>query len=211
MAAIVGGGLTVVVVLIVVALLVIGRSHKQTAATQPQPTQPQTPSIPAVAPTGTLEVQGNLGDVDVFVDGVLKGFTQGDGKLSLPLDPGTHTVRFTRAGYEDFQPPPVTISANQQSTLSFDLKQSAGAPPPPPQEAYLTIHSSPGASVSVDGASQGKTDAQGSLIIPVKPGKRSVQIGLEGYQPFSHSVNVKAGEKPILAASLITVPVKPPP
>ncbi len=210
MAAIVGGGLTVVVVLIVLALLVIGRSHKQTAATQPQPTQPQTPSIPAVAPTGTLEVQGNLGDVDVFVDGVLKGFTQGDGKLSLPLDAGTHTVRFTRAGYEDFQAP-ITIAANQQTPLSFDLKQTAGAPPPPPQEAYLTIHSRPGASVSVDGAPQGKTDAQGSLIIQVKPGRRSVQIGLDGYQPFAHNLNVKTGEKPILAATLTPLAPKPAP
>jgi eukaryotic-like serine/threonine-protein kinase len=208
MMALAGGGVAVAVVLVVVFWLVIGKGHKQAANSQ-LPAQPPT-STPVTPATGTLNVQGNPGDVDVFVDGVLKGFTQGDGKLSLPLEPGTHSVRFTKAGYEDFQASAVAISANQQSALSFDLKQSAGAPPPPPQEAYLTIHSTPGAAVSVDGAPQGKTDAQGTLIVQVKSGRRAVQIGLDGYQSFGHSVNVKAGEKPILAAVLNPITTKPP-
>ena len=208
MIAIAGGGVAVVAVLIAVVWFLASRGSHQNVVTQP-PSQP-TPSIPAAPATGTLNVQGNLGDVNVFVDGVLKGFTQGDGKLSLPLEPGTHSVRLSRAGYEDFQAPAV-ITANQQSPLSFDLKQSAGTTPPPPQEAYLTIHSTPGASVSVDGAAQGKTDAQGTLVFQVKPGRRSVEIGLDGYQRFTHSVNVKPGEKPILAAVLTPVAAKPAP
>jgi eukaryotic-like serine/threonine-protein kinase len=204
------GGVVVVVALAVTFWIVSGNSHKQNVVT-PQPPQPQTPSAPAAPPTGTLNVQGNLGDVDVFVDGVLKGFTQGDGKLSLPLDAGSHTVRFTRAGYEDYQAPEITISANKEASLSFKLNQSAGAAPPPPTDAYLTIHSTPGASVSIDSAPQGRTDARGNLIIQVKPGRRSVQVGLDGYQPFRQSVNVKAGEKPNLNAALTPIPAKPSP
>ena len=146
-----------------------------------------------------------MGDVNVFVDGVLKGFTQSDGKLSLPLDEGTHTVRFTKAGYEDFQAPPIAISANQAASVSFKLNQSAGAAPPPPTEAYLTVHSSPGASVSVDSASVGRTDARGDLIVPVKPGRRSIQVGLDNFQTYSQSVTAKAGEKKTLTASLVAV------
>jgi len=206
--ALAAGGLGLLVVL-VLAFWLLNRSHKPTAASQPAPV----PAAPAASgpPTGTLNVEGNMGDVDVFVDGVLKGFTQSDGKLSLPLDEGTHTVRLTKAGYEDFQAPPITISANKEASLAFKLSQSTGAALPPPTEAYLTVHSSPGASVSVDGTPQGKIDSRGSLILPVKPGKRSVQIVLDGYQPFGHSVTVKAGEKPILAATLTAIPVKPAP
>ena len=205
MIAIVGGGLALLVVLVVGFWLLSGKGHKPNAAPQPQPMAPATPAPP---PAGTLDVQGNLGDVDVFVDGVLKGFTQGDGKLSLPLDEGPHTLRFTKAGYEDYQAPPVTISANKETNISFKLNQSAGAPPPAAEEAYLTIRSMPGASVSVDGAAQGKIDSQGSLIIPVKPGKRSVEIALNGYQTLGRSVNVKAGEKSTLAAELSAIAAK---
>lgn len=94
MIALVAGGLALVVVLILV--IVALRGHKPTATNQP-PSAPG-PVTPIAPPTGTLNVQGNLDDVNGFVDGVLKGFTQSDGKLLLPVDEGTHSVRFTKAG-----------------------------------------------------------------------------------------------------------------
>ncbi len=207
--ALAAGGLGLLVIL-VLAFWLLNRGHKATVANQPAPL-PSAPATPVAPPTGTLTVDGNMGDVNVFVDGVLKGFTQSDGKLSLPLDEGTHTVRFTKAGYEDFQAPPIAISANHTASLSFKLNQSAGAAPPPPTEAYLTVHSSPGAAVRVDSAAVGRTDARGDLIVPVKPGRRSVQVGLDNFQTFSQSVTVKAGEKKPLIASLVAVPAKPAP
>jgi hypothetical protein len=156
-------------------------------------------------------VQGNLGDVNVFVDGVLKGFTQSDGKLLLPVDEGTHSLRFTKTGYEDYQVPGIAISANKEASVPFNLNPNVGVAPPPSTDAYLTIHSAPGgALVSIDKAQAGRTDAQGNLIVPVKPGKRAVQIGLDNFQTFNQSVNVKAGEKKSLAAALTAVP-KPTP
>jgi len=204
--ALIAGGLALVVILVLVIAL---RGHKSTAANQPPPS-PTSPAAPVIPPTGTLNVQGNLGDVNVFVDGVLKGFTQSDGKLSLPVDEGTHSVRFTKAGYEDYQAPGITISTNKEASVPFNLNPTTGAAPPPPTDAYLTIHSAPGgALVSVDKVQAGRTDAQGNLIIPVKPGKRAVQIGLDNFQTFNQSVNVKAGEKKSLAAALTPSVTKP--
>ena len=207
--ALAAGGLGLLII-VVLAFWLLNRGHKATVANQPAP-PPSAPATPVAPPTGTLNVEGNMGDVNVFVDGVLKGFTQNDGKLSLPLDEGTHTVRLTKAGYEDSQVPPIAISANKGTSVSFNLTQSAGAAPPPPTEAYLTVHSSPGASVSVDSASVGRTDARGDLIVPVKPGRRSIQVGLDNFQTFSQSVTVKPGEKKPLTASLIAVSAKPVP
>jgi PEGA domain len=206
--ALIAGGLGLVAVLVLVFWL-LNRGHQPTTANQPA--TPSVPAAPAAPPTGTLNVEGNMGDVNVFVDGVLKGFTQSDGKLSLPLDEGTHTVRFTKAGYEDFQAPPIAISANKEAGISFKLNQSAGAAPPPPTEAYLTVHSSPGASVSIDNAPIGRTDTRGDLIVPVKPGRRAIQVRLDNFQTFSQSVTVKAGEKKPLNASLIAMAAKPAP
>lgn len=207
--ALAAGGLGLLTIL-VLAFWLLNRGHKATVANQPAP-PPSAPATPVAPPTGTLNVEGNMGDVNVFVDGVLKGFTQSDGELSLPLDEGTHTVRFTKAGYEDFQAPPIAISASKGTSVSFNLTQSAGVAPPPPTEAYLTVHSSPGASVSVDSASVGRTDARGDLIVPVKPGRRSIQVGLDNFQTFSQSVTVKPGEKKPLTASLVAVSAKPVP
>jgi hypothetical protein len=155
MIALVAGGLALVVVLVLVIFAL--RSHKPSATNQPPPTA-RGPVTPIAPPTGTLNVQGNLGDVNVFVDGVLKGFTQSDGKLLLPVDEGTHSVRFTKAGYEDYPAPGIAISANKEAIVPFNLNPNAGAAPPSPTEAYLTIHSAPGgALVSIDKAQDGRT------------------------------------------------------
>ena len=200
--AVAGGSLVVVAALVL--FLLLGRGHKPAPANSAQPTA-ATPAAPA---TGTLKVRGNLADVDVFVDGTLKGFTQSDGTLALPLDAGAHTVRFTKADYEDLESPAVTISANNELNLPFSLKPLTGAAPPATVETYLTLHSVPGgALVTIDKVPAGKTDAQGNLIAAVKPGRRSVQITMDNYQPFNESVNVKAGEKKPLTAALI--PNKP--
>ncbi|MBV8451874.1 MAG: PEGA domain-containing protein, partial [Deltaproteobacteria bacterium] len=184
--AIAGGGVAVIVVLVIVFLM-IGKNHN-TKETNPSPPPPPVSAI------GTLKVRGNLADVDVFVDGTLKGFTQSDGTLALPLDAGSHTVRFTKAGYDDLQPPAVTISANNELNLPFTLKLDTGPVIAAP-ETYLTLHSTPGALVTIDKVPAGKTDGQGNLIAAVKPGKRSVQISLENYQPYNATVKVDPGEK----------------
>ena len=177
-------------------------------ATQPGPA---TAPVPAAPPTGTLLIQGNVDGVGIFVDGLIKGFTQSDGTLKVPLDPGQHTIRLEKAGYSGFSPTSVNITANNQVTLPYSLTRSSSAAAPVETDAFLSIHSLPGAQVSIDHTPQGTTDSRGNLIMQVKPGTRALDIALNGYQPFSQTFSIKAGEKNNMGVMLTPVPVAPKP
>jgi eukaryotic-like serine/threonine-protein kinase len=182
-------------------------SGPQPAAGQPAVSSPSGSTIPAAAPpTGTLVLQGNTDGVEVFVDGALKGFTLADGTLKLPLDPGKHSIRFLKPGFGEVPPTTVTISANNQTSLPFKLMQSAAGAPAAEPTAFMMIQSTPGASVSIDNAPQGQTDARGALVLQVKPGARSLQINLNGYQPYSQTFNLKNGDRQNVSAMLAAVP-----
>jgi eukaryotic-like serine/threonine-protein kinase len=197
-----------VAVIAAVVLVMHFTAHKPAVQSQaPVQQVPATPAPAAAPPTGTLAVDGSQDNVQIFVDGLLKGFTQKDGSLNVPLDPGTHSIRLTKAGYSDFTPSAITIAANQQTTLHYNLTKSASAaPPPPPSQGFLSLHSTPGAQVSIDHVPAGTTDARGNLILPVKPGARSLQIALNGYQPFTQDFNIRAGEQNNLAVVLTPAP-----
>jgi eukaryotic-like serine/threonine-protein kinase len=172
--------------------------------------QVSVPSAPTAAPSGTVLIQGSADKgaadgVEVFVDGVLKGFTLADGSLKLPLDPGKHLVKLVKPGYAEVPVSSLTVSANQQQSLPFKLTQSASAPPPEPV-AFLSLQSTPGATVTIDSAPQGATDARGNLVVQVKPGSRALGITLNGYQPYAQSFNLKNGEHNNIVAMLNPIP-----
>jgi serine/threonine-protein kinase len=198
----------------VVVLGVVGFEvwhHSQEA--EPAPPQiivQHVPAAPSTAPVGTLLVQGSADkggadNVEVFVDGVLKGFTLGDGSLKLPLDPGKHSVRLVKGGYAAVPESSITVSANHQETLPFKLTQSATAPPAEPV-AFMSVQSTPGATVTIDNAPQGATDARGNLVVQVKPGSRALGITLNGYQPYAQTLNLKNGEHNNITATLNPIP-----
>jgi len=174
-------------------------------------TAPAPPSIPASL-TGTLLLKTNVDGAEVFVDGPIKGFTLSDGSLTLPLDPGTHSVRLMKPGYDELPPSTVTIAANKQQLLNLTLAKSKTAAPVAETQAFLTIHSVPGASIVINNSPQGRTDNRGSLIVPVKPGRLSLLVSMDGYQSFNQNLTVKAGDKPSVAAMLTPIPAlaKPP-
>ncbi|MGH9606157.1 MAG: protein kinase domain-containing protein [Terracidiphilus sp.] len=205
-----GGAIAVLAVASVVGWMSL---RKAPAPNQPLPApiHNPTPAPPVAMPTGTLFVQGNVGGVSIFVDNVLKGFTLANGSLKLPLDPGPHTIRLVKAGYDTFPPSTVTIARNGQEPLRFTLKPSATPAPAAPAEAYLSVQSTPGASVSIDNAPQGKTDERGSLIVPVKPGPHTLELALNGYQSYSLPFTIKAGESKNPIVPLTPVPVAPKP
>ena len=201
----------VAIVLVAAVLLVLHFNAPKPALQSQAPALPAAPATAAAPPTGTLAVAGNQDNVQIFVDGLLKGFTQKDGSLNVPLDPGTHSIRLTKAGYADFTSGAVAISANQQTPLRYDLvKSTSAAPPPPPTQGFLNLHSTPGAHVSIDNVPAGTTDARGNLIVPVKPGARSLEIAMNGYQSFTQNFNIAAGQQNNLSVVLTPVPVAAP-
>jgi hypothetical protein len=64
----------------------------------------------------------------------------------------------------------------------------------------LVVESRPsGAVVTVDGARRGTTPL---TVDALTPGKHTVLIERPGYRPWSTTIEVKAGERPRVAASL---------
>ncbi len=201
----VAGGLLLVVVAGAAFWFLQPKKTDQAANGPVVTTNPTGGSSQPMPASGTLVVQGNVEGVQVLVDGLIKGFTQADKTLKVPLDPGPHSIKFTKPGYLDSKPSQVTITANNQTPLPFTLTPS-GAGVPAETMGYLTIHSTPQAVVKIDGAVQGNTDGRGDLIVQVKPGGRTLEIGLAGYQTSSQSFNIKVGERVNLMAMLNPVP-----
>ncbi len=113
--------------------------------------------------------------------------------------------------------------ANQHPQPAVSVAPASAAQPaaPPPAapvqtDASLVIHSTPGAQIGIDNTPQGQADAQGNLTVQVKPGTRTLQISLDGYQPTTQTVTVSPGDKTDIAAELKPVtahasPAVPPP
>jgi tetratricopeptide (TPR) repeat protein/uncharacterized caspase-like protein len=87
-----------------------------------------TPSTakPAAAPApkfGTLTFEANLDEVEVFVDGKSIGVLQKKGQtLSVPgLQPGEHTIKGVKMGYEPDGPRQETVYPGTESTVSIKI------------------------------------------------------------------------------------------
>jgi hypothetical protein len=172
--------------------------------------------LPPAAPlsTGELLLQGKQAGTKVFVDGVLKGFTQSDGSLKLPLDPGKYTILLSNPPqFKDQTLSSVVVVANSQKAVHYELTPAPAGTVAPPVEtdAYLTLLSNPGASVQVDGHPQGKTGERGDLIVQMKPGAHVLSLALDGYRPYSENITVRPGSGNNKAVLLTAIPVAPAP
>ena len=70
------------------------------------------------------------------------------------------------------------------------------------------VSTPPGASVSVDGRPAGETPLSG---LKLKPGRHQVALVLEGHEPWSGTVDVRAGEKGRVEARLRPLAKRPAP
>jgi hypothetical protein len=200
-------GGAVISALVLVAGFVNVWHLSQARISAPQVVYKTVPGAPVnSAPTGTLVIQGSVdkgtpNNVQVFVDGALKGFTLGDGSLKLPVDPGRHSVQFAKPGYGEGSAVSVNVATNAQQDLSFKLTQSAAAMPQQ-SVAYVSILSLPGATVAVDNVAKGITDTHGLYVAQVRPGAHAVQISLSGYQPVTKSLDLENGAQMNVSAAL---------
>ena len=148
-------------------------------------------------PIGNLLVRSNVPGADVFIDGQQwKEPTGHDNKLQVPLPPGTHRIQLKKSGYEDSPEQTAEIVANKEnSTRPFMLREIGG-------QTYLTIDSKPrGASVRVDNKSAG-TVGRGPLKVRVTAGRHTVQVNLDGYEPWTDDKTVSEGQNLPIHAEL---------
>jgi serine/threonine-protein kinase len=179
------------------------RSAAGRAGDVPAPSEASSPAAalptPVPVPRGALRVESEPAGARVRVNGEVRGDTP-LALADLPL--GAYSVRVERKGY-DPQSRDVTLSDGSPSAeVRVALVRSAAAEP-----ATADIQSTPpGASVSVDGRPAGETPLSG---LKLKPGRHQVTLALDGHEPWSGTVDVAAGEKGRVAATLRPV-AKPP-
>ena len=151
--------------------------------------------VPAgVAPraqTGSILIRSTPADADVFVDGKARGKTP---LVLRDLALGSYTIRVARDGYAE-QTRTLELTARSPATsATIELRSARSGP------GGLNVQSRPGgARVFVNNRLAGSTP----IAIPGVPaGPATVRIELDGYQPWTATVSVGAGEQTRVAASL---------
>jgi len=80
------------------------------------------PGAPPPPKFGTLVVEANMSDVEVFVDGKSVGVLAKGTPLTLPgLPPGVHTIKGVKMGYEPDGPREETVYPGQETTVSIKI------------------------------------------------------------------------------------------
>src|SRR5262249_24797257 len=117
---------------------------------------------------GTLEVEANVPDADLFVDGRNRRPLRA-GKSSIGLEPGTHVVRVEKDGYQEAADLRIEVKKGEKVPARFDLRAL-------PKTASLVIEAgTPGAEVLVDGTPTGGIGANGSLRLDdIAPGNHTI-------------------------------------
>ena len=145
--------------------------------------------------TGTLSVSSSPSGAAVYVDGSYRGVTS----TSVGnLVPGSHSVRLTKAGYQDWNGA-VSISAGLTTYLNPTLTVDQ-------QPTYATVSitsNPPGANVYSNGVYIGQTSAGSPLVFTqVNPGTYSLLITKSGYQDYTGTQTVVAGQNYNVAVTL---------
>jgi serine/threonine protein kinase len=157
---------------------------------------------------GRLLVRSTPSGATVQVDGVDRGVTP----LALrDLELGSRQVSIARQGYVADNQRVVLTRERPSRSLEVRLAPTTTAAPPRPATpatlgrpaattGALAVESRPsGATVTINGTPSGETPL---VLEALAPGEYRVTIALAGYQPFTTTVRVVAGERVRAAASL---------
>ncbi|MEO5742464.1 MAG: PEGA domain-containing protein, partial [Vicinamibacterales bacterium] len=180
-----------------------------TRSPAPTPSRPASGAVRG-AHTGSVLVRSTPADADVLVNGTPRGKTP----LALrDLALGSYTIRVVRDGYATeertlqltVRRPSTSTTINLRSTSArgaIAAKEGASADRPADKTGRggLNVQSRPaGARVFVNNQLVGSTP----IAIPGLPaGPATVRIELDGYQPWTTTVRVSAGDLMRVAASL---------
>lgn len=146
-----------------------------------------------VTSTGSMYVQSSPSGAAIYLNGNFQGYSP----MTLSgLSPATYTMKATLSGYSP-DTSLVTVYSGQTATY-YPVLQSS---PQPRQTGSVYITSSPSsASVYIDGSYYGKTP----MTVSLYPGSHQVVLKLAGYNDYSTSVWVNAGQTQSLPVTMST-------
>jgi TonB family protein len=203
-----GAAAVAVVAVGVVAWSLWSRSRVGAATDAPSEAPPPLAASPAVAPTavspsplGTLVVESEPAGARVSVNDEERGQTP----LRLADLPfGSYSVKVERKGYEAQQRGVTLAEGAAAGELRVVLNRVAA-----PQGQTDVVSTPSGASVSVDGRPVGTTPLTG---LRLRPGKRRLEVALDGHETWAETVNVAAGESGRVEVRLkpLARPAEPP-
>jgi hypothetical protein len=156
----------------------------------PTPSRPASGAVQRVQ-SGSVLIRSTPGDADVLVNGKPRGKTP----LALrDLALGSYTIRVERDGYAPEERTLQITSQRPTASATVDLRELKSGP------GGLNVQSRPdGARVYVNDRLAGSTP----IAIPGLPaGPATVRIELDGYEPWTTTVSVGAGEQTRVGASL---------
>ncbi len=99
----------------------------------PKPAEVKAPPPPPPASPPVLVINAKPGQAEVYVDDERRGQTSAAGTLKVSgLAPGSHLVRLTLAGYQNFEIN-VELTAGETNTIAAKLLPVEPTPPPKPE------------------------------------------------------------------------------
>jgi hypothetical protein len=149
---------------------------------------------------GWITVSSQPGNASVTLDGDYVGRTPINSSLNLDIiPPGEHIIALGLPGYQPYSTR-TNVSSRLVSSVNAVLIPASGAF----AKGTLSVTSDPaGATISVDNSSVGISPLTASDITE---GNHQITITLEGYQEYSTSILVTAGNASTVSATLLKVP-----
>jgi hypothetical protein len=157
--------------------------------------------------TGFISVSSSPSGAYIYLDGAYQGTTP---YTIVSVAPGHHTVSLDLSGYQHWETG-VDVAAGGTSSVSASLVPTHGptpTPAPSPTTGTISVSSSPsGTNVYLDDTYKGIAPL---TITDVSTGTHTIEVKLEGYEDWSTSVQVTAGETLPVPATLTLIPTPTP-
>jgi len=144
----------------------------------------------------TVSVSSFPAGANIYGDGVYKGQTRdGSPMVSTTVIPGVHTLRLTKAGYQDYETTQ-NVVAGQDYVVSVTL-----TPVQNPTTGAISVISAPSsAEVYLNNVFRGLTPI---TLDTLTPGSYTVLLKINGYQDWQTTQQVTAGQTAQISATLL--------
>ncbi len=170
----------------------VDRDKKETETTAPTPApsggkRPTGSGRPRqeTCESAPLTINCGIPGCEISVDGSVRGVTAETGKASFHESPGEHKVKIQTAGYSPLLRD-IEIKCNSANNFPFTLVKLQPA---------IRIRTQPAESeLFINGATAGKSDANGSFVYSSAHARLLIEARKPGYLPANATVNVDFSE-----------------